>query len=349
MKLPLAKTKDKTPSPTPSDFDRQQTRGKVIALESRKRSTRGHSRGLSPNKALRIGGTSQTPATTRVLRMVRTPFSNRESSPIDTDEENEEGQEVPLQAPLTSPALEAPSPTEHAHSKPQEQDLNLLLSQAKQVYSSGGKVPLGGGISSKETAEPEAVRSITSASATLSRIAAKIISLLAFPLEDLATNDKLKVELIVAISILDDELPVSEALFLRSSSFGRPEKRVGCRCRWLEITVSKGSRMFRSHFADLHVLKQGRKSEQKAVARIKALEEELAAVKDGLANIKSANDGLSDKLKCYEGNKAFLTSAVSKAESDMGKARASYNAAEKKVEAFDKHCAHLKLSLGCFI
>ncbi|MED6223349.1 hypothetical protein PIB30_073140, partial [Stylosanthes scabra] len=233
MKLPLAKTK---------------TRGKVIALESRKRSTRGCSSGLSPNKALRIGGTSHTPATTRVLRF-RTTFSNRESSPIDAHKENEERQEVSSEAPLTSPALEAPSPTEHAHSEPQEQDLNLLLSQAKQVYSLRGKFPLGGGTDSKETTEPEAVRSVPSASATLSTIAAKIIF----------------------------------------------------------------------------------------------------TVKDGLANIKSANNGLSDKLKCYEGNKASLTSAVSKAESDMGKARASYNAAEKKVEAFDKLCAHLKLSLGHFI
>ncbi|MED6214439.1 hypothetical protein PIB30_103149 [Stylosanthes scabra] len=45
---------DKAPSPTP---DQQQIRGKAIASGSRKRSIRGHSRGLSLNKALRIGET----------------------------------------------------------------------------------------------------------------------------------------------------------------------------------------------------------------------------------------------------------------------------------------------------
>ncbi|MED6148280.1 hypothetical protein PIB30_051626 [Stylosanthes scabra] len=362
MKLPT-KTKDKTPSPTP---DRQQIRGKAIASGTRKRSIRGHSRGLSSSKALKIGETSLTPATTRVLRprQVRTPFSNRESSPIDADEENEEGQEIPSEALLTPPTFEAeaPSPTEHAHFEPQEQSLNLLLSQAKQVYSSGGKVPLGGGVDSKETAEPEAVRGVPPVPATLSKIAARIISLLGFPLEDLATNDKLKADLISAINVLDDELLVSEADLTHqfrdfvSGLYSSDLLALADRKKELDVVVDGWKLLCRravncseaiSQISQ--VLEQGKKSEQKAVARIKALEDELAVVKEDLANIRSANDDLSNKLKHYEGNKASLASTASKAESDMGKARASYNAAEKKVEAFDQLCAHLKLSLGRFI
>ncbi|MED6112171.1 hypothetical protein PIB30_059277 [Stylosanthes scabra] len=289
---------------------------------------------------------------------------SREFSPINADEENEEGQESPPQVLLTTPAFEAkaPSPTERACSEPQEQSLNLLLSQAKQVYSSGGKVPLFGGVGSKETAKPEAVRGIPPVPATLSKIAARIISLLGFPLEDLATNDKLKPDLISSINALDDELPVSEADLIHqfgdfvSGLYSSNLLALADRKKELDAVVD-GWKLLCQRAADYseatsqisQVLEQGKKSEQEAIARIKALEDLLAAVKEGLVNIRSANDDLSEKLKCYEGNKVSLASAASKAESNMGKARASYNAAEKKVEAFDQLYARLKLSLGRFI
>ncbi|MED6172550.1 hypothetical protein PIB30_051067 [Stylosanthes scabra] len=295
MKLPT-KTKDKTPYPT---LDQQQTRGKATASGSRKRSIRGHSRGLPSSKALRIGETLHTPATTRVLRprQARTPFSNKESSPIDADEEDKEGEEVPLQALFTTPAFETEAPSL--------------------------------GVGSKETAEPEAVRNVPPVPATLSKIAARIISLLGFPLEDLATNDTLKADLISAVNALDDEMPVSEDDLIHQ--FGD----------FVSGLYSSDLLVLADRKKELDaVLEQGKKSEQKAVARIKALEDELAAVKKGLANIRSANDDLSDKLKRYESDKA---------ESDMGNAQASYNAAEKKVEAFDQLFTRLKLSIGCFI
>ncbi|MED6163968.1 hypothetical protein PIB30_085102, partial [Stylosanthes scabra] len=294
----------KTPSPTPSDFERQKTRGKAVASELRKRNTRGHSRGLSSNKALKIGESSHTPATTRVLRFrqIRTTFVNRESSPIDADEEIEADQETPTQALLTHAALEPTPPHEsvvsQTHPESQDQDLDLLISQAKQVYSSGGKVPLGGGTSSKEAAELGAAKGVPSMSAKLSKIAAKIISFLGLPLEDLAANDKLKAELIGAI-ILADRKKDLDAIVDGWKLLCR--RAVGCS----EAT----SQIFQ-------VLEQGKKSEQEAVAQIKALEDELAVVR---------------------------------AESDMGKGREAYNAAEKKVEAFDKLCAHLKLSHERFI
>ncbi|MED6214146.1 hypothetical protein PIB30_100120, partial [Stylosanthes scabra] len=324
----------KTPSPTP---DRQQIRGKAITLGSRKRSIRGHFRGLSSNKALRIGETSLTPATTQVLR---------------------------VRGSVDTPAFEAeaPSPIERPRFEPQEQNLNLLLSQAKQVYSSGGKVPLGGGVGSKETVQPEAVRGVPPVPATLSKIAARILSFLGFPLEDLATNDKLKADLISAINVLDDELPVSEADLTHqfrdfvSGVYSSDLLALADRKKELAAVVD-GWKLLCRRAVDCsedtsqisQVLEQGKKSEQEVVARIKALEDELAAVKEGLANIRSANDDLSDKLKHCEGSKASLASTTFKAESDTGKACASYNAAEKKVEAFDQLCAHLKLSLGRFI
>ncbi|MED6136261.1 hypothetical protein PIB30_054446 [Stylosanthes scabra] len=331
MKLPT-KTKDKTPSLTP---DRQQGRGKAIASRSRKRSIRGYSRGLPLNKALRIGETSHTPAITRVLRAL-----------------------------FTTPALEAeaPLPTERACFEPQEQSLDLFLAQAKQVYSSGGKVPLGGGVGLKEIVEPEAARNVPPIPATLSKIAARIISLLGFPLEDLATNDKLKADLISAINALDDELSVSEADLIHQFGdfvFGLYSSNLlalADRKKELDAVVDGWKLLCRRavNCSEVtlqisQVLEQGKKSEQEAVARIEALEDELAAVKEGLANIRSANDDLSDKLKRYEGNKASLASAASKGETNMGGACASYNAAEKKVEAFDQLCTRLKLSLGHFI
>ncbi|MED6127393.1 hypothetical protein PIB30_087728 [Stylosanthes scabra] len=295
-----------------------------------------------------------------------TSFVNRKSSPIDADEENEEDQEASTQALITHVALEPTPPHEsavaHTYPESQDQDLDLLLSQAKQVYSSGGKVPLGGGTSSKEVVEPGAAKGVPSTSAKLSKIAAKIISFLGLPLEDLAANNKLKAELIGAINMLDDELPVLEAGLTHQFGdfiFGLYSANVlalADRKKDLDAIVDGWKLLCRravecseATLQIFQVLEQGRKSEQEAVARIKALEDELAAVKVGLANIKSTNGGLLEKLKRYEGNKASLTSAVSKAESNMGKAREVYNATEKKVEAFDKLCAHLKLSLGRFI
>ncbi|MED6116427.1 hypothetical protein PIB30_100281 [Stylosanthes scabra] len=282
---------DKTPSLTP---DRQQDRGKAIVSGLRKRNTRSYSRGLPSNKALRIGETSRTPATTRVLRprQPRTPFSNKESSPIDADEEDTEGEEVPPQAMFTTPtlAVAAPSPPEHAHSEPREQSLDLLFSQAKQVYSSGGKVPLSRGA--------EAAGDVPPIPATLSKIAAKIISLLAFPLEDLATDDTLKADLISAVNTLDDELPVLEADLIYqfgdfvSGLYSSYLLDLAGQKKELDTVVDGWKllcqRAFDCSEATLQisqVLDQGRKSEQEAVARIEALEDELAAAKEGLANI----------------------------------------------------------------
>ncbi|MED6202782.1 hypothetical protein PIB30_109074, partial [Stylosanthes scabra] len=253
--------------------------------------------------------------------------------------------------------IETPLPTERACSEPQEQSLDLLLSQAKQVYSSGGKVPLGGGVGSKETAKLEATRGVPPVPVTLSKIVARIISLLGFPLKDLATNDKLKADLISAINALDDELPVSEADLIHqfgdfvSGLYSSDLLALADRKKELD-TVVDGWKLLCQSVVDCseatsqisQVLEQGKKSEHEAVAWIKALEDELAAVKEGLANIRSANDDLSDKLKHYEGNKASLASAASKAESDMGKARASYNATEKKVEAVN----HVTICISSF-
>ncbi|MED6128840.1 hypothetical protein PIB30_101900, partial [Stylosanthes scabra] len=295
-------------------------------------------------------------------RQIRTTFVNRESSPIDANEESEEEQGVPTKALLTPPTLEAIPPHEsaaaHTRPEPQDQDLNLLLSRDKQAYPSGGKVPLGGSTSSKEAVEPGAVRGVPSASVKLSKVAAKIISFLGLPLEDLAANDKLKAELIGAISMLDDELPVSKAGLIHQfgdfisglySADLLALKDLNAIVDGWKLLCRRAVECSEATSQIFQVLEQGRKSEQEAVARIKVLEDELAAIKVGLANIKSTNDGLSEKLKRYEGNKASLTFAVSKAELDMGKACEVYNAAEKKVEAFDKLCAHLKLSLGRFI
>ncbi|MED6149718.1 hypothetical protein PIB30_065262 [Stylosanthes scabra] len=317
------KTKDKTPSPT---SDRQQDRGKAIASGSRKRNTRSHSRGLPSKKALRIGESSRTPATARVLRprQARTPFSNKESSPIEADEEDTEGEDVPPQTLFTTPtlAVAAPSSSEHTRSEPRA--------------------------GSKDTAEPEATGDVPPIPATLSRVAAKIMSLLGFPLEDLATDDKLKADLISAINTLDDELPVSEAdlihqfddfvsgLYSSDLLALADHKKEAVDCLEATLQISQ-------------VLDQGRKSEQEAVARVEALEVELVAAKEGLANIRSANEDLLGKLKRYEENKASLATATFKAEIDMGRARASFNAAEKKVEALDQLCNRLKLSLDRFI
>ncbi|MED6200571.1 hypothetical protein PIB30_086482 [Stylosanthes scabra] len=286
----------------------------------------------------------------RSPRQAKTPFSNKESSPIDADEEDAEREETPPQALFTTPTLGA------------EQSLDLLLSQAKQVYSLGGKVPLSGGAGPKETVEPAAAGNVPPIPATLSKITAKIISLLGFPLEDLATYDKLKADLISAVNTLDDELPVSEDDLIHQFGdfvpglYSSDLLALADQKKELDAVVDGWKLLCRRAFdcseATLQmsqVLEQGKKSEQEAVARIEALEDELVAAKEGLANIRSANEDLSDKLKRYEGNKASLASATSKAKIDMGRARASFNAAEKKVEAFDQLCTRLKLSLGRFI
>ncbi|MED6222332.1 hypothetical protein PIB30_063303 [Stylosanthes scabra] len=256
----------------------------------------------------------------------------------------------------------ATSPPEHAHSEPREQSLDLLLSQAKQVYSSGGKVPLSGGVGSKETAEPEAVGDVPPIPATLSKIAAKIIPLLGFPLEDLATDDKLKADLISAVNTLDDELPVSEADLIHqfgdfvsglySSNFlalADQKKELDAVVDGWKLLCRRAVDCSEATLQISQILEQGKKSEQEAVVQIEALEDELAVAKEGLANIRSANEDLSDKLKRYEGNKASLASVTFKAETDTGRVRASFNATEKKVEAFDQLCTRLKLSLGRFI
>ncbi|MED6177247.1 hypothetical protein PIB30_096366 [Stylosanthes scabra] len=146
MILPM-KARDKTPSPTSG----QQDRGKAIASGSKKRNTRSHSRGLPSKKVLRLGETSRTLATARP-RQTRILLSNRESSPIEADEEDTKREDAPQQASFRVPTLAVivPSSPEHVHSD--EQRLDLFLSQAKQVYLSGGKVPLNGGTSSKDVA-----------------------------------------------------------------------------------------------------------------------------------------------------------------------------------------------------
>ncbi|MED6222685.1 hypothetical protein PIB30_066769 [Stylosanthes scabra] len=129
-----------------------------------------------------------------------------------------------------------------------------------------------------------------------------------------------------AINVLDDELPVSEANLTHqfgdfiSGLYSSDLLALADRKKELDAVVH-GWKLLCRRASDCseatsqisQVLKQGKKSEQKAVARIKALEDELAAVKEGLVNIRSANDDISDKLKHYEGNKASLASAASKA------------------------------------
>ncbi|MED6151867.1 hypothetical protein PIB30_086497 [Stylosanthes scabra] len=282
MILPT-KTRDKTPSPTSG----QQDRGKAIASGSKKRNTRSHSRGLPLKKVLRLGETSRTPATARVLRprQTRTHFSNRESSPIEADEEDTEGEDAPRQASFRTPtlAVTAPSSPEHVHSD--EQSLDLFLSQAEQVYTSGGKVSLNGGTSSKDVAAEPEVGNALPKSATLSRVAAKIMSLLGFPLEDLATDDKMKDELISAINTLDKELPISEddlihefgdlVSGLYSSDFlalAGQKKELDAVVEGWKLLCRRAIDCSEASVQISQVLEQGRKSEQEAVARVEALE-----------------------------------------------------------------------------
>ncbi|MED6137054.1 hypothetical protein PIB30_061358 [Stylosanthes scabra] len=288
MILPT-KTRDKTSSPTSG---RQQDRGKAIASGSKKRNTRSHSRGLPSKKVLRLGETSRTPATARVLRprQARTPFSNKESSPIEADEEDTEGEDVLPQTLFRTPtlAVAAPSSPEHAHFEPREQSLDLFLSQDKQVYSSGGKVPLSRGTGSKDTAsEPEVIGDAPPTPATLSRVAAKIMSLLGFPLEDLATDDKLKAELISAINTLDNELSILEVDLIHqfgdfvSGLYSSDLLALAGQKKELDAIV-EGWKLLCRRAVDCseasvqisQVLDQGRKSEQEAVARVEAMEVE---------------------------------------------------------------------------
>ncbi|MED6212445.1 hypothetical protein PIB30_083428 [Stylosanthes scabra] len=238
----------------------------------------------------------------------------------------------------------------------------IFSSQAKQVYSSGGKVPLNRGTSSKDAAAEPEVGNAPPISATLSRVAAKIMSLLGFPLEDLATDDKLKAELISAINTLDNELPILEADLIHE--FGDfvsglyssdllalegQKKELDAIVEGWKLLCRRAVNCSKATVQISQVLDQGRKSEQEAVARVEALEIKLATAKEGLANIWSANEDLSGKLKRYEENKASLATMTFKAETDMGNARASFNAAEKKVESLGQLRTRLKLSLDYFI
>ncbi|MED6138616.1 hypothetical protein PIB30_075954 [Stylosanthes scabra] len=355
MILPT-KTRDKTPSPTSG---RQQDRGKAIALGSKKRNTRSHSRGPPFEKSFKTwrnlthscncscsegnGRLNHNP------RQARTPFSNRESSPIEADEEDTEGEEAPRQALFRTPTLvvTAPSSPEHAHSD--EQSLDLFLSQAKQVYSSGGKVPLNRGTGSKEVAAEPEVGDAPPIPATLSRVAAKIMSLLGFPLEDLATDDKLKAELISMLTLSISLVTVSGLYSSDLLALAGQKKELDAVVEGWKLLCLRAVDCSEASVQISQVLDQGRKSEQEAVARVESLEVELAAAKEGLANIRSANEDLSGKLKLYEENKASLATMTFKAETDMGNARASFNAAEKKVESLDELRTRLKLSLDRFI
>ncbi|MED6174214.1 hypothetical protein PIB30_066962 [Stylosanthes scabra] len=216
--------------------------------------------------------------------------------------------------------------------------------------------------SSSEVTAPSSPEHAPPISATLSRVAAKIMLLLGFPLEDLATDDKLKAELTSAINTLDNELPISEADLIHE--FGDfvsglyssdllalvgQKKELNAVVEGWKLLCRRAVDCSEASVQISQVLDQGRKSEQEAVARVKALEIELATAKEGLANIQSAKEDLSGKLKRYEENKASLATATFKAETDMGNARASFNAAEKKVESLDQLRTRLKLSLDRFI
>ncbi|MED6193957.1 hypothetical protein PIB30_024138 [Stylosanthes scabra] len=151
--------------------EQERTRGKTVS-ESRKRSLQDSSRG---KKALKIGGPSNIPSTTRVLRsrQVETIFTNREFSPVEVDEKDEAIQDT-----------------------------------VNRVFSSGREIVLGGGSSSKKPAEPGTSGNANPMHVGLKKVAAKIISFMDLRLEDLAENDLFKVELIVATSALDETLPI---------------------------------------------------------------------------------------------------------------------------------------------
>ncbi|MED6150049.1 hypothetical protein PIB30_068424 [Stylosanthes scabra] len=146
--------------------------------------------------------------------------------------------------------------------------------------------PFGWSVGSKETAEPEAVRGVPLVPATLSKIVARIITLLGFPLQDLATNDEIKSDLISAINVLDDELPVSEADLTHqfgdfiSALYSSDLLILADRKKELDAVVDGWKLLCRRAVDCLEatsqisqVLEQGKKSEQEAVARIKALED----------------------------------------------------------------------------
>ncbi|MED6188798.1 hypothetical protein PIB30_089314 [Stylosanthes scabra] len=317
MILPSEKTKDQAPSSIPSDLERQRTQGKVVASDLRKRNTQDSSKGLFMNKS----------------RQVKTTFVNRESSPVDVDEEDRAGRETSNQALSMHATHESTPPHVPVvaqmcpKSKDQDFDLGNLLSQAKQVYSSGGKTPLREGTRLKKVVELEAAKVIPSTFANLAKIAAKILPILGLPLEELAANDQHKADLISAISALDDELPPLEASFIHqfgdfiSGLYSASHLALADRKTDLDAVVDGWKLLCRKAVGCSEdtlqisqVLEQGNKSEQEAVSRIKTLEDELAAVRAGLANIKSTNDGLLEKLKRYGGIKTSMASAVSTTE-----------------------------------
>ncbi|MED6196323.1 hypothetical protein PIB30_046434 [Stylosanthes scabra] len=191
-----------------------------------------------------------------------------------------------------------------------DQDLELgqLLSQAKQVFSSGCRVAPGSGHGGGTSVARHGP------SVLLSKIAAKVLPFLDLPLEDLVASDQFKTELLdAANNTLDEHLPVSEARLGKefvdfiselcsvdiSPLVARKEELDKVTVGW-ELLCKKDANCQAACSRIKPVLDQGKKSEQEMILKIEALENELAAAKVGLDNIRATNEGLSFKLDCYE-------------------------------------------------
>ncbi|MED6192375.1 hypothetical protein PIB30_009453 [Stylosanthes scabra] len=301
-----AKGRDHTPVASDSDREKKRDRGKAKASEPRKRSAWDLPKS---SKALRIGDSSATPAATRVLRSrrLRTPFTNKETSPVRVDKGD--------------------------GADDQDLELGQLLSHAKQVFSSGGRVAPGPGHAGGTSVTRPG------SSVLLSKVVAKVLPFLDLPLEDLVASDQFRTELLDANSTLDEHLPVSEASLGKEfldfiselcsvdiSPLVAQKEELGKTC--------SGSR---------------EKSEQEMILKIEVLENELAAAKVGLDNIRVTNEGLSIKLDCYEKTNTLMVDAQKRAARDLEQAQEAYAVAEQSVKSLDDRRNRLKASLQRFI
>ncbi|MED6119798.1 hypothetical protein PIB30_015094 [Stylosanthes scabra] len=320
---------DHTPVAFDSDREKERDRGKDKASESRKRSSWDLPKG---SKALRIGDSLATPATTRVLRSrwLRTPFTNKETSPVRADEGGE--------------------------ADDQDLELGQLLSQAKHVFSSGGRVApsqgYGGGTSVTRPGP----------SVLLSKIATKVLPFLDLPLEDLVASSQFRTELMDTNSTLDEHLPVSEARLGKEFVDFISELcsvDISPLIAWKEELdkVTAGWELFCKKDADYQaacsrirpILDQGKKLEQEMILKIEALGNELAAAKVGLDNIRSIKEGLSIKLDCYEKTNTLMVDARKRAVRALEQAQEAYAVAEQSVKSLDDRRNCLKASLQRFL